>query len=90
MKKAPARVAKVQGQMKAKYGNPTRAEMRTFKNQETGVVVRRIEEREWFFPGLHVEYDADRYVDSVLIELESAFKARAESRRAREAAEPKL
>jgi hypothetical protein len=81
---APARVAKAQKQLKAKYGQPTHTTIEPFTLN--GVVVRKTDEPEWILPGLHVKYDADVYEDTVLIELDSVFKARVD----RSPAEPTL
>jgi hypothetical protein len=90
VKKAQARVAKVQSQLKSKYGRPTSVIPHKFTNTQTGVVERRIDDLEWVLDGLHVRYDAERYEDTVLIELDSVYRSRIEGQRKQEAAEPKL
>ena len=68
---------------------PTRSKVAKF-TAPSDEVTRKTEEPEWVLPGLHVQYEAQQYRDTVTIELESATKARAQVEGAKEAASPKL
>jgi chemotaxis protein histidine kinase CheA len=84
-------ISKAHKQLRTKYGKPTHAKTATFrKDNGYGGVVREVEELEWAFPGLHVSYEAGSTFDTILIELESVRKERAEAGEAKESAEPKL
>ena len=84
-KSAAENVAKAQKDLLRKYGKP-RSPVHT-ASYTNG---RAVQEPEWIFPGLHVRYASGTYQDSILIEVESLFRARSESQQTQEAAEPKL
>ncbi len=85
VKVAAENVSKAQKDLLRKYGKP-RNPVHTARYTNG----RAVQEPEWSFPGLHVRYDSGTYQDSILIEVESLFKARSESQQKQEAAEPKL
>jgi hypothetical protein len=89
VKQARENVAKAHKQLRSKYGKPTHSQMARFKN-DYGTVVRQVEDMDWVLPGLHVAYESDSTDDTVLIELESIRRERAEQTEAEETAEPKL
>jgi hypothetical protein len=89
LKEGPENVAKAQKDLFRKYKAPHQpVESTTYRRN--GAFLRKVQEPEWVFPGLHVKYDADTFEDTILIELESVARARAEAKRKKEAAEGKL
>jgi hypothetical protein len=89
LKNGPARVAKAQALLSRKYG-PARKPVDVETFTLNSVVTHRTAEPEWILPGLHVKYRSDNFEDTLTIELSSVFKAREDSARAKEAAEPPL
>jgi hypothetical protein len=81
-KQGPENVAAAHEALK-KYGPPWRIYKET-------IASRTVEEPEWRFDGLHVKYNADAFTDTILIELESVFKARTDAQQGEKTAEPKL
>ena len=86
--KVPARAAKERRELEAKYGRPTQA-VRASHQTVIGDTIE-CEESAWVLPGLHVQYRACPYFDGLLIEVDSAFKARQENERKENAANHKL
>lgn len=89
-KHGPENVAKAHEALRRKYGEPLHPiNKKTYTNQ-SGVVIRHVEEPEWRRDGLHVKYTADTYRDTILIELDSIFQAQQDVERGRKVPEPTL
>ena len=88
-KQGPENVAKAHKAL-GKYGTPKHPVEKATYKKDNGVVARQVEEPEWQLPGLHVKYSSDTYRDTIVIELDSVFRARQEAEHKEEAAEPKL
>jgi hypothetical protein len=86
LKNGPARVAKAQKQLRAKYKKPSKSSRISFERGD--VITHQTDELEWNLPGLHVKYSPDVYEDTLTVELDSVSKARVQREQKEEAAEP--
>ncbi|MDO9466062.1 MAG: hypothetical protein Q7J36_02045 [Thiobacillus sp.] len=79
----------IAGQLRAKYGKPTRREGASYQNQYGASY--QVENLEWRLPGLHVAFNPGPDGGGLLlVETEAGYKNREEKGAAEEARQPKL